>query len=227
MSHELRTPLNAIIGFSELMHGELYGPLGNPRYRDYSGLIRNAGHHLLSLINDVLDMSKIEAGKLELHRQSIDIAEIVRDCMDLMRERANQEGVALIQEIDGGPLRIEADRRAMKQILLNLLSNAIKFTPAGGKIAVKARADGGALVLSVVDTGVGIPADQVSRLGNPFVQVRNSAGASHEGTGLGLALVRALAEIHDGRLVIDSTLGKGTTVSVVLPGVERPLALAS
>jgi signal transduction histidine kinase len=231
MSHELRTPLNAIIGFSELMHGELYGPLGDARYRDYCGLIRGAGHHLLSLINDVLDMSKIEAGKFELHRQAFDIREVVRDCIDLMRERAAQNEIALIEDMGNGPLSVEADRRAMKQILLNLLSNAIKFTPQDGHVTVRARASGGMLTLSVADTGIGIAADQVARLGNPFVQIRSSAGASHEGTGLGLALVRALAEIHDGRLRIESTVGKGTTVSVVIPCVaavreQAPLARA-
>ncbi len=227
MSHELRTPLNAIIGFSELMNGELYGPLGDERYREYCGLIRGAGHHLLSLINDVLDMSKIEAGKLEIHRQIFDIREIAGDCLSLMRERAAQGGVALTSDIQQGPLRIDADRRAMKQILLNLLSNAVKFTPSGGRIVVGARVEGGMLVLSVADTGVGIPSDQVSRLGNPFVQIRNSAGASHEGTGLGLALVRALAEVHSGRLAIESVQGKGTTVSVTLPlAREETLALA-
>jgi len=220
MSHELRTPLNAIIGFSELMHTELYGPLGDKRYHDYSGLIRGAGHHLLSLINDVLDMSKIEAGKFELHRQAFDIREVVRDCIDLMRERAGQNEIVLIEDMGNAPLAVEADRRAMKQILLNLLSNAIKFTPQEGHVTVRARSAGGMMTLSVADTGIGIAPDQVARLGNPFVQIRSSAGASHEGTGLGLALVRALAEIHDGRLKIESAVGKGTTVSVVIPCVS-------
>jgi signal transduction histidine kinase len=227
MSHELRTPLNAIIGFSELMHGELYGSLGDARYREYSGLIQGAGHHLLSLINDVLDMSKIEAGKFELHRESFDIREIIRDCLDLMRERAQHSDVELSEDIQATPLEIKADRRAIKQILLNLLSNAIKFTPAGGRVIVHAKSANNSLVISVEDTGIGIPADQVSRLGNPFVQVRNSAGAAHEGTGLGLALVRALAEIHDGRLKIESVLGLGTIVSVVLPGTSDRLQSAS
>ncbi|MGD0863925.1 MAG: ATP-binding protein [Rhizomicrobium sp.] len=223
MSHELRTPLNAIIGFSELMHGQLYGPLGDARYREYSGLIQGAGHHLLSLINDVLDMSKIEAGKFELHREYFDIREIIRDCLDLMRDRAGQGKVELSENIQSTPLGIKADRRAIKQILLNLLSNAIKFTPEGGQVIVHAKSENGALVVSVEDTGIGIPSDQVSRLGNPFVQVRNSAGASHEGTGLGLALVRALAEIHDGQLKIESVLAHGTTVSISIPGVvDKP-----
>jgi len=227
MSHELRTPLNAIIGFSELMHGELYGSLGDARYREYSGLIQGAGRHLLSLINDVLDMSKIEAGKFELHRESFDIREIIRDCLDLMRERAQHGDVELSEDIQATPLGIKADRRAIKQILLNLLSNAIKFTPAGGRVIVHAKSANNSLVISVEDTGIGIPADQVSRLGNPFVQVRNSAGAAHEGTGLGLALVRALAEIHDGRLKIESVLGQGTIVSVDLPGASDRLQSAS
>jgi signal transduction histidine kinase len=223
MSHELRTPLNAIIGFSELMHGQLYGPLGDARYREYSGLIQGAGHHLLSLINDVLDMSKIEAGKFELHREHFDIREIIRDCLDLMRDRAGQGKVELSENIQSTPLGIKADRRAIKQILLNLLSNAIKFTPEGGQVIVHAKSENGTLVVSVEDTGIGIPSDQVSRLGNPFVQVRNSAGASHEGTGLGLALVRALAEIHDGQLKIESVLAHGTTVSISIPGVvDKP-----
>jgi signal transduction histidine kinase len=217
MSHELRTPLNAIIGFSELMHKELYGPLGDPRYHEYCGLVRRAGHHLLSLINDVLDMSKIEAGKFELHRQAFDLREVVRDCMDLMLDQASKGGVALCEETGDRPLRIEADRRAMKQILLNLLSNAVKFTPCGGRVSVRAWMADGTMTLAVADTGIGIPADQVARLGNPFVQIRSSAGASHEGTGLGLALVRALTEIHDGSLSIESAAGQGTTVSIAIP----------
>ncbi len=218
MSHELRTPLNAIIGFSELMHGELYGPLGDARYRDYCGLIRGAGHHLLSLINDVLDMSKIEAGKFELHRQAFDIREVVRDCIDLMRERAAQNEIALIEDMGNGPLSVEADRRAMKQILLNLLSNAIKFTPREGHVTVRARAAGGMLTLSVADTGIGHRRRPGRAAGQSLRPDPQQRGARRmRGTGLGLALVRALAEIHDGRLRIESIVGKGTTVSVVIP----------
>jgi signal transduction histidine kinase len=220
MSHELRTPLNAIIGFSELMQAQLYGPLGDVRYKEYSGLIQGAGRHLLSLINDILDMSKIEAGKYELHRQTFDMRDIVRDCLDLMRERADHGGVSLVEDIAPTPLRIDADQRAMKQILLNLLSNAVKFTPPAGQVTVSAKLTGGDLVLSIQDTGIGIASNELSRLGNPFVQVRNSAGASHEGTGLGLSLVRALAEIHNGTLKIESVMGRGTTVSVVIPAAS-------
>jgi signal transduction histidine kinase len=224
MSHELRTPLNAIIGFSELMQRQIYGPLGDGRYQEYSNLIQGAGHHLLSLINDVLDMSKIEAGKFELNRQQFDIRETIGDCLDLMRERAAQGGIELRGEISQSSLKIEADRRALKQILLNLLSNAIKFTPSGGSVIVRAKSTADSMVLSVEDTGIGIPADQVSRLGNPFVQIRNSAGSSHEGTGLGLALVRALTEIHGGTLKIESVLERGTTVSVSIPAVRAEVA---
>jgi signal transduction histidine kinase len=222
MSHELRTPLNAIIGFSELMNRQLFGPLGDDRYREYSGLILGAGHHLLSLINDVLDMSKIEAGKFEMQLQSFDIREIICDSAALMRDRAKRNGVTLSEDLPTTALQVEADPRAMKQILLNLLSNAIKFTPTGGQVTVRARPENNALVLSVEDTGIGIPPDHVHHLGNPFVQVRSSAGAAHEGTGLGLALVRALAEVHGGNLKIESVLNYGTTVSVIIPGVSQP-----
>jgi len=217
MSHELRTPLNAIIGFSELMNRQLFGPLGDERYQEYSGLIQGAGHHLLSLINDVLDMSKIEAGKFELQRQTFDIREIVSDCTALMQDRAKRNGVALTEDIPSVSLKVEADRRAIKQILLNLLSNAVKFTPAGGHVTVRVRSENDALVLSVEDTGIGIPPEHVQHLGNPFIQVRSSAGAAHEGTGLGLALVRALAEVHGGKLRIDSILNHGTVVSITIP----------
>jgi two-component system cell cycle sensor histidine kinase PleC len=227
MSHELRTPLNAIIGFSELMNRQLFGPLGDDRYREYSGLIQGAGHHLLSLINDVLDMSKIEAGKFEMQLQFFDIREIIADSAVLVRERAKRNGVTLTEEVPVVPLLVEADRRAMKQILLNLLSNAIKFTPAGGQVMVRAASDNNALVLAVEDTGIGIPPDHVHHLGNPFVQVRSSAGAAHEGTGLGLALVRALAEVHGGRLKIESVLNHGTTVSVTIPGISQQASEAA
>ena len=226
MSHELRTPLNAIIGFSELTHSEAFGPIGNQRYREYADLILRAGRHLLSLINDVLDMSKIEAGKYDLQHQSLDICEIIRECMDLMAERARDRAVMLAEEVQAPSLWIDADHRALKQILLNLVSNAIKFTPRDGKVTIGARYEGDRFVLWVRDTGVGIPPDQLSRLGNPFVQIRNNAGASHEGTGLGLALVRALAELHHGSFKIESTLGRGTTASVVMPIAQRGLDAA-
>ena len=226
MSHELRTPLNAIIGFSELTHGEAFGPVGNERYREYADLILRAGRHLLSLINDVLDMSKIEAGKYDLQHQSLDICGVIRECRELMADRARERAVMLIEEVPAQCLWADADHRALKQILLNLVSNAIKFTPRDGKVTIGARYEGDTFVLWVRDTGVGIPPDQLSRLGNPFVQIRNNAGASHEGTGLGLALVRALAELHRGSFRIESTLGRGTTASVVMPIAQHGLDTA-
>jgi len=220
MSHELRTPLNAVIGFAEVMQAEMFGPLGDAHYRDYTGMIQQAGRHLLELISDILDMSKIEAGKLELLREPVDIATVVRDSVELMGERAVQAKLTLITDLEGAPAHVHADRRAMKQILLNLLSNAIKFTPAGGHVAVSARISGSNLVLSVTDSGIGIPGDQLYRLGNPFVQIRTDASTTQTGTGLGLALVRALAEMHKGVLRIESVEGSGTTVSVEIPNDE-------
>jgi signal transduction histidine kinase len=217
MSHELRTPLNAVIGFSQLMEAETFGPLGSPRYREYTGLVQKAGRHLLDLINDILDMSKIEAGKFELHRERIDVRLMVSECSMLMRERAKQAGIALQEEVPSEALQVDADRRAVKQILLNLLSNAVKFTPEGGRVITRAVQVGHTVSISVEDTGVGIPADQLYRLGNPFVQLRNNAGSTHEGTGLGLALVRSLAEMHGGQLRIESVEGRGTTVTVEIP----------
>jgi signal transduction histidine kinase len=223
MSHELRTPLNAVIGFSEMMHEQMYGPLGHSRYHDYSGRIRDAGRHLLELINDILDMSKIEAGKLELRREEISISAIVRDCVALMTEQAYQAAITLHTELPAQDCRLMADKRAMKQVLLNLLSNAVKFTLAGGSVTTKIQVSGGKLVLSVSDTGIGIPADQLYRLGNPFVQLRNESGSAHTGTGLGLALVRSLAELHNGAMHIESVEGRGTTVSVEIPALQQAL----
>jgi two-component system cell cycle sensor histidine kinase PleC len=217
MSHELRTPLNAIIGFSELMREQMFGPHGDPRYRDYSRLIHSAGMHLLGLINDVLDMSKIEAGKLELHPETFDLRGAIEECVELMRERAETASIALEQDVPDGALLVFADRRAVSQILLNLLSNAVKFTLAGGRIRVKAAARDSSIVFVVEDNGIGIPQGDLPRLGKPFVQARHQAAVSHAGTGLGLALVRALAEQHQGSMRIESEEGVGTIVTVELP----------
>ena len=216
MSHELRTPLNAVLGFSEIIASELYGPAGNARYKEYAGLINGAGKHLLDLIGDILDMSKIEAGKVELHRERLNAAGVVRECVDLMAERAAAGGVMLDIRDALTPVFVNADRRAVKQILLNLLSNAVKFTPTGGTVAVRLVDDGTTLSLSVADTGVGIAASEIDRLGNPFIQLSNNSG-NHAGTGLGLALVKGLAELHGGAMRIKSVEGHGTTVLVQLP----------
>jgi signal transduction histidine kinase len=225
MSHELRTPLNAVIGFSDVMHLEMLGPIGNARYREYTSHIHDAGKHLLDLINDILDMSKIEAGRHELHHEPVGLGELAHDCVGLMSERASQGGITLREMLPSG-LTIEADARAIKQILLNLLSNAIKFTPPGGEVTTSVSLKSDIAVMSVKDTGVGIPADELYRLGNPFVQLRNDAGRTQAGTGLGLALVRALAEMHNGKLKIESVENVGTTVSVEIP-LQQPEAKAA
>ena len=225
MSHELRTPLNAVMGFSELIKDEFFGPIGDRRYGEYAGLIHGAGSHLLDLITDILDMSKIEAGKVELHRENISPNEIVRDCTDLLEERASSAGLRLVVETARAPHTIDADRRALKQILLNLISNAIKFTPPGGTVTVRAEERGGVCAFAVVDTGIGMAAADLHRLGNPFVQLRNNDG-SKPGTGLGLALVRALAEMHGGTLQVVSTEGEGTSVTVTIPVAMAEAAAA-
>ena len=226
MSHELRTPLNAVIGFSEIMREQMFGPLGHNRYREYSGLIHSAGTHLLGLINDVLDMSKIEAGKLELHPEQFDLKTVIGECVDLMAERAGAAKVDLATDISDAALPLFADRRAMNQILLNLLSNAVKFTLPGGRICIRAATRGSRMIFSVEDNGVGIAAADLHRLGKPFVQVRNQAGILHTGTGLGLALVRALAEKHQGSMRIESEETVGTTVTVELP-VRASMSVAA
>jgi two-component system cell cycle sensor histidine kinase PleC len=226
MSHELRTPLNAIIGFSELMQEQVFGPLGNSRYSQYSGMIHGAGVHLLGLVNDVLDMAKIEAGKLELHPEELDAGHVIHECAEMMRERADNAKVQLIVDSSREPLILFADRRALNQILLNLLSNAVKFTLPGGRISVRGQNLDSRMIISVQDTGVGIPQDDLPRMGLPFAQARNRAVISQPGTGLGLALVRALAEKHHGSMRIESTEHVGTTVTVELP-IRAPISAAA
>ena len=216
MSHELRTPLNAVLGFSEIIVNQMYGPSGDARYHEYAGLIHSAGRHLLDLISDILDMSKIEAGKLELSRERVNTAALIRDCVELVGERASAGGIHIDIREALTPVFLSADRRALKQILLNLLSNAIKFTPQGGVVAIGVSDDGTMCRIYVSDTGIGIAQGEIDRLGNPFVQLRNSAG-NHAGTGLGLALVRGLAELHGGKMRITSIEGQGTTVTILLP----------
>ncbi|HVV63832.1 MAG TPA: PAS domain-containing sensor histidine kinase [Rhizomicrobium sp.] len=217
MSHELRTPLNAIIGFSEVMTHEMFGPVGSPRYLEYSRLIHESGGHLLELINGILDMSKIEAGKFELGEEIFDLEETASACVRFVRQPAERAGVAIKLAIAPGARRIFADRRAIKQILVNLLSNGVKFTPRGGEVRVQAGLDSRGVEIAVSDSGVGISPRDLARLGQPFEQVEGEHVRSKEGTGLGLALVKALASMHGGEAVIESALGEGTTVRVRLP----------
>ena len=216
MSHELRTPLNAINGFSEIMAAEMFGPLGHARYKEYAGDILNSGQHLLALINDILDMSKIEAGKMTLKFEPLAVDEVVDDTLRLVRQRAEKAGLKLRTHLPQLPT-IQADYRALKQILLNLMTNAIKFTPSGGTVTVSAVTTDNFLHLYVADTGIGIAEKDMARLARPFEQIENQFSRTKEGTGLGLALTRSLIEMHSGRLEVDSTVGQGTTVSIILP----------
>ena len=216
MSHELRTPLNAIIGFSEVMTREMFGPVG-PRYQEYSRLIHESGEHLLELINGVLDMSKIEAGKFELAEELFELEDVAESAVRFLRIPAERAGVGLALEVQPGARLMFADRRAVKQILVNLLSNGVKYTPQGGTVRITARAPGSGIEITVSDTGTGISKSDLERLGRPFEQVENAETRAKEGTGLGLALVKSLAQLHGGAAVIDSVLGEGTTVTVRLP----------
>ncbi len=215
MSHELRTPLNAIIGFSEVMTREMFGRLGNRRYLDYARLIHESGGHLLELINGILDMSKIEAGKFELRETAFDLEAAADQAQCFVKLQAERKGVALKTSIAPGARTIFADQRAVKQILLNLLANAVKFTPRGGTVWIAAAREDGAIELAVADTGIGIAEADLHRLGQPFEQA--GSAPSPEGTGLGLALVKALAALHDGDVRIQSARGKGTVVRARLP----------
>jgi two-component system, cell cycle sensor histidine kinase DivJ len=217
MSHELRTPLNAIIGFSEVMMHEMFGPLGGPRYGEYSRLIHESGNHLLELINGVLDMSKIEAGKFDLSEEVFDLAAVAEASVRFVRLPAERAGVVLRTAIAPNAQCIFADKRAVKQILVNLLSNGVKFTPRGGEVCVRAALDSRGVEIAVADSGVGISKKDLARLGKPFEQVEGEHVRAKEGTGLGLSLVKALAAMHGGEAVLESTLGEGTVVRVRLP----------
>ncbi len=220
VSHELRTPLNAIIGFSDVMRHEVMGPIGTPKYREYAELIRNSGAHLVDLISDLLDMSKIEAGKFTIERRLVDLKPLAEECVAMVQLAANEAGVELGCDVAEG-LNLMADRRALKQSVINLLSNAIKFTLTEGRVVLRARRSGTDIELSVSDTGVGIPEQDLARIGKPFEQVEGGLQRAHKGTGLGLSLVKALAELHGGSMDIQSALGDGTTVTLRLPIAAR------
>ncbi len=219
MSHELRTPLNAIIGFSEVMASETLGPLDNPRYREYVRHINSSGGHLLSLINDLLDLSKIEAGKLELSEEAIGLKPLFERCRVLVSEAAHHKGLALTLDVPEGLPLLRCDRRKLQQVLVNLLSNAVKFTPAGGQIVLAAKSDGADdISICVSDDGIGIAPEELEKVMAPFGQAREALVREIEGTGLGLPLAKALVELHGGELELQSSLGRGTTVTVRLPG---------
>jgi two-component system, cell cycle sensor histidine kinase PleC len=208
MSHELRTPLNAVIGFSEIMSQEMFGALGSPKYAEYAADIRKSGMFLLDVINDILDMSKIEAGRVDLE-----------DSLRLVGPRASEGKIDLVVDVPEME-EFMADRRALKQVVINLLSNAIKFTPEGGKVTLRARQDAKFVTIQIIDTGIGIPPRDIEKLGRPFEQVENQFTKSKGGSGLGLAISKSLVDLHNGALNISSKVGAGTTVTVQVPTTQ-------
>jgi two-component system cell cycle sensor histidine kinase PleC len=220
MSHELRTPLNAIIGFSEIMRSEMFGPIGTDKYVEYSRDIHQSGQYLLDVINDVLDMSKIEAGRIRLDLAEVRLGRFLNDAMRVVSSRADDKKLTLTPDIAHG-IRLTADARLLKQIVLNLLANAVKFTPEGGRVTVRARSAGGWVRIAIADTGIGIPKDALTRLGRPFEQVESHITKTHQGSGLGLAIAKSLAELHGGTMRIRSTPGRGTLVQLRLPVAAR------
>jgi len=232
ISHELRTPLNAVIGFSEVMQQALFGPLGHPKYQEYARDIYASGAYLLEVINDILDMSKIEAGRMTLDVGNVDVADIIEDSMKVVSQTAAERDITLERH---GPahLAIEADRRALKQVFLNLLSNAVKFTRDGGRVDVHLARTRGQVKIAIKDTGIGIAEGDIIKLGRAFEQVENQFTKSHQGSGLGLAISRALIELHGGSFIIKSREGQGTTVTCILPtravtpADEEPLAASA
>ncbi len=224
ISHELRTPLNAILGFSDMMQREVLGPIENSKYQGYINDIHMSGSYLLELINDILDMSRIEAGRLKLDTAPCKLDELLADCLNIVGPQASERDITLTQVIDER-IKLQLDQRAIKQVMLNLMSNAIKFTQEGGRVdLIVERADGDVHIY-VKDTGIGIEEDALSKLGRPFVQVENQLTKSYSGTGLGLAISRSLIDLHGGRLKIDSEVGVGTTVLVTLP-LDPPSGLS-
>jgi two-component system cell cycle sensor histidine kinase PleC len=216
MSHELRTPLNAIIGFSEILISKMFGALGSEKYEEYSKDIHQSGMFLLNVINDVLDMSKIEAGKMELEPETIDICEGIRESLRVVDIQAKEKSLKIVDQVEDG-LSVRADRRAVKQVLLNLLSNAVKFNTEGGTIFVRAAKLDGVIAIAIEDTGIGISEKAQERLGRPFEQVQDSMTRNHSGSGLGLAISRSLIELHGGSIQISSVEGEGTCVTVLMP----------
>ncbi len=214
VSHELRTPLNAILGFSDILIGEYFGKFENERQREYVGLVRESGAHLLSVVNTMLDMSKIEAGRYELLLEAFDIGASIRSCESMLALQAKSKGVTLTSRVQRGIGEVVADQRALQQILINLVGNAVKFTEAGGVVTIDAAMRDGILKLTVSDTGIGIPVDRLATLGQPFVQIQNDYTRRFEGTGLGLSLVKGLVALHGGNFAIASQPGEGTIITI-------------
>ena len=225
MSHELRTPLNAVIGFSEVLQQGMVGEL-NEKQAEYIKYVHTSGSHLLSLINDILDLSKVEAGRMELDLSTFTVPVAVDNALTLVRERATRHGLSLESRLDPAVAEIDADERKFKQILLNLLSNAVKFTPEGGQITVAARMMNETVEVSVTDTGLGIAPEDCEAVFEEFRQVGQDAERKAQGTGLGLALTKKFIELHGGRIWLTSTVGKGSTFFFTLPITQPEQATA-
>lgn len=221
VSHELRSPLNAVLGFADVIDGQVYGEIGHPKYREYGRDLKATATHLLGVVNDILDLAKVEAGAMQFTECWVGIAALLNDCRRMFHELATQRGIELLLDAEADIGGLYCDPLRVRQILVNLLSNAVKFTPSGGRVTVRARKDvEGGLTLQVLDTGVGIPEEQLSVIADPFVQGKRSSDdvpGSQSGTGLGLALARQLAEMHDATLGIESTTRVGTRVTVRFP----------
>jgi signal transduction histidine kinase len=223
MSHELRTPLNAVIGFSELVLSECFGPIGSVRYKEYIGDIRKSGSHLLSLINDVLDLSRLDAGQASLKEEKTSLVSIFDETWRMVAGQANQAGVTVSIDLPGNLPRIVADPRRIRQVFLNLLSNAVKFTPHGGRVSISASRIADGLSISIADTGIGIAREDIPKALERFGQVDSRLSRRYEGTGLGLPLAKQLVELHGGTFDLQSTVGVGTTVTMTFP-IERIVA---
>ncbi len=218
MSHELKTPLNAIVGFSESLHSETFGPLGSSRNKDFIADIHASGKHLLEIINDILDIARIETGDRRPDDSMVDVQRIASTCLRMISERAQQARIGISGDITSSALRLRVDERMLKQMLMNLLTNAVNFTPHGGAVTLHSSVnDEGELVISVTDNGIGIAPDKIEKIIEPFNQVDGSLTRNVEGAGLGLALVNAMMQLHDGSLDITSALGEGTTVMLHFP----------
>jgi two-component system cell cycle sensor histidine kinase PleC len=226
ISHELRTPLNAIIGFSEMIYQQLFGRIAQKKYIEYARDIQESGQYLLEVINDILDMSKIEAGRMALIMETFNIGEIATETMRVVEQAARARNIRLVTA-GNQALEIGGDRRALKQVLINLLANAVKFTPVGGEVTLRTYRYRGSIRIAISDTGVGIPRHEIAKLGRPFEQVENQLTKGHKGTGLGLAISRSILELHNGRLEIKSRVGEGTTVTCILPATQDMAALDS
>src|SRR5258706_6587736 len=224
VSHELRTPLNAILGFSEMITKEMAGPLENERYMEYAQIIHSSGVHVLSLVNDLLDLSKLDAGKLELRVEPVEILKIIIECVRVVGAQATRDHIGISVHVFDGVDRLCGDSKRLRQMLLNLLSNALKFTPVGGEVTIDVFRRGEDIAISVSDNGIGIRAEDIPKVLEPFGQVENEMSQKHPGTGLGLPLTKELAELHGGSLTMESNIDVGTTVTILLPPDRKPAA---